>query len=139
MSSHEMPSTSPKRMLVRSPLKLSERETMTTPRASMPTKSSPMAVSPDRRDLRRTTATPAIIAAAPTTAPPMPGRPSRIAPAMPGSTPCASASPMNARPRSTTNVPTIAHATATRQPAMSARSMNSLSRNGSRNGPTAGA
>ena len=48
-------------MRVRSPLKLSERETITTPSASIPTNSRPMAVSPDSRERRRTTPTPAII------------------------------------------------------------------------------
>ena len=124
MSPHEMPSTSPNRMRVRSPVNESERDTMTTPSASIPTNSRPIAVSPDRRDRRRTMLTPPIITAAPTSAPPMPGSPSSSAPAMPGSTPWASASPMNASPRRTTNVPTMAQAIATRQPAISARSMN---------------
>jgi hypothetical protein len=45
-----IPSISPNRMRVRSPLKELERDTMITPRDSMPTNSKPIAVSDDRRD-----------------------------------------------------------------------------------------
>ena len=103
-----------------------ERDTITTPSASMPTNSSPIAVSDESRDRRVMSVTPPIMARAPTIAPTIPGAPMSSAPAMPGSTPCASASPMNASPRSTTNVPTTAHAIETSTPASSARSMNPL-------------
>ena len=94
-----------------SPVNESDRDTMTTPRASIPTNSSPMAVSPDSRDRRGEQVDPPIIEAAPTAAPARPGRPRRSAPATPGSTPWASASPMKASPRSTTKVPATAQAT----------------------------
>ena len=47
----------------------SERETMTTPSASMPTKSRPMAVSDESRERRVMSVTPPIMASAPTVAP----------------------------------------------------------------------
>ena len=130
-SSRPIPSSSPNRIRTRSPENDDERDTITTPSASRPTNSSPIAVSLDRRERSVISVTPPIIAIAPTAAPIIPGTPSRSAAATPGSTPWASASPMNARPRSTTYVPTTAHAIDTRIPARSACWRNSLSRNGS--------
>ena len=127
------PSSSPNKMRVRSPTNASLREVMMTPSASMPTKSKPIAVSPERRKRRVTRLTPPIITTAPTAAPTMPDTPRSSAVAMPGRTPCASASPTNASPRSTTKVPAMAHVIATRMPATKARRRNSLFRNGSMN------
>ena len=112
-----MPRIWPNRIPTRSPANELERETITTPSASIATKSRPIAVSDDSRERRVIRLTPAIIASAPTAAPTIPGSPSRSAPAMPGSTPWARASPMKASPRRTTKVPTIAQAIETSTPA----------------------
>ena len=114
------PSSSPNKMRVRSPTNASLREVMITPSASMPTKSKPIAVSPESRKRRVTRLTPPIIATAPTAAPTMPDTPRSSAVAIPGSTPCARASPTNASPRNTTKVPATAHVIATSIPAASA-------------------
>ncbi len=111
------PRISPKRIRTRSPAKAPDRETMATPRASIPTNRSPMAVSPESFERRVMTPIPRIMAAAPAAAPTIPGRPSSMATATPGRTPWARASPMKARPRRTTNVPTIPQAIETRIPA----------------------
>ena len=126
------PSRSPNRMLVRSPLNLSDRDVIITPSASIPAKNRPMAVSLDSLERLVMTDTPPIITTVPATAPRITGNPSRIAVAMPGSTPCARASATNARPRSTTNVPTTAQLIATSTPARRARIRNSLSVKGRR-------
>jgi len=129
-SAGRMPRISPNRMRTRSPEKAWERETMATPRASMPTNSRPMAVSGERLERRVMKPMPKIMAQAPSAAPAMPGRPRSMAAATPGSTPWARASPMKARPRSTTKVPTMPQATETRMPASRAWSMNPLAAKG---------
>ncbi len=126
----ETPSSSPNSTRVRSPTKVSEREVMMTPSASMPTNSRPMAVSPESLNRRCTTETPPIITIAPTMAPYTPEIPSNSAPAIPGRMPCARASPTNANPRRITNVPAIAQVSPTNNPPTRARRMNSLSKNG---------
>ena len=83
----EVPSTSPKRMATRSTANDPLREMMITPRASMPTKSRPMAVSSDRRVVRCTREMAPTITTAATAAPSTGLKPSSRATAMPGSTP----------------------------------------------------
>ncbi len=130
ISERVTPRISPKRMRTRSPEKAPERETMATPRASIPTKRSPMAVSEDSRERRVMKPIPRIMAAVPTAAPSSPGRPSSMEMATPGRTPWASASPMKARPRRTTNVPTMPQAKETSSPAARALAMKPLCTNG---------
>ncbi len=96
---------------------------ITTPTASIPTKSRPMPTSSLRRDRRWTRLIPATMTAADTAAPTVRSKPRTTPRAMPGRTPWARASPMKVRPRSTTQVPTRAVMTATRTPASSARCM----------------
>jgi hypothetical protein len=98
---------------------------MTTPRASIPTNSSPIAVSWDSPPRRVANPMPAAMPPAATAAPAGPGRPSTTAMATPGSIPCAIASPRKAMPRSTTQVPVTAQSTATSSPPARARCMNS--------------
>ena len=141
MACHRMevqltPSTSPNRISVRLPANSDDLDTITTPSASMPTNSRPIATSLLRRVRRCTAATPPIITAAPTSAPTNDGMPMSSAAAMPGSTPCASASPKKAIPRSTISVPTTPVAMATRMPASRARCMKAFCTNGSVRTPT---
>ncbi len=100
-------------------------DTMMTPRASMPTNSSPIEVSYDNRARRRSAPTPTTMTPALTAAPSTAGIPVSVATATPGSMPCASASPRNAMPRTRTHVPTTAQSTAARVPPPRARSMKS--------------
>ena len=69
MSAAVTPSTSPKRSAVTSVAKASVRETMTTPRESIPTNSSPMPVSSRTRVRDDTTVTRPLITSAATRAP----------------------------------------------------------------------
>ncbi len=118
-------STSPNRIAVTSVAKERDPDTMITPSASMPTKSSPIAVSTDSPRRRRSACTPSTITPALTAAPRTAGTPVSVATATPGSMPCASASPRNAIPRTSTHVPTTAQSTAAVAPAARARSMKS--------------
>ena len=124
MSLRVTPRTSPKRSAVTSVEKERARETMTMPSESMPTKSSPIAVS-SRTSVRfETRLTKPLMTSAATKAPMIGLNPQSTASAMPGITPCARASPRNARPRSTTHVPTSEVATTATSPPMSARCIN---------------
>ena len=60
-------------MRVRSPVNVADLETMTTPSASMPTKSRPIAVVDENRVRRVIQLTPATMTAAATAAPSIPG------------------------------------------------------------------
>ena len=139
ISSEVTPSTSPKSSAVTSIVKDRARDTITTPNASMPTKSSPMAVS-SRTAVRADTAVMSpLITRADRNAPTTGLKPQSTAKAMPGMTPCANASPKNDRPRSTTHVPMTEVATTATRLARSARCMkvgskasvkNSITRSG---------
>ena len=100
-------------------------EMMITPRASIPTKSSPTPVSSPRRDRRFTRLIPPTMIAAVMRAPTVRLNPHSTARAIPGITPWASASPRKLRPRSTTHVPTTDEASTASIPASRARCMNS--------------
>lgn len=117
--------TSPNRIAVTSVANDRDPETMITPSASIPTKSSPIAVSYDNPPRRRSACTPNTMTPALTAAPRTAGTPVSVATATPGSMPCASDSPRKAIPRTSTQVPTTAHSTAAVAPAASARSMKS--------------
>ena len=121
----------PKRNPVRSPAKDRLRLTISTPSASIPTNSSPIAASWFSRARRPTSEIPPTITAALANAPMVGLNPTIVAMARPGSTPWASASPMKVIPRSTTHVPTSPQAMAARVPASRARCMVTESRNGS--------
>jgi len=105
---------------------------MTTPSASIPTKSSPIAVSSPRRVCRLTTSMPATMTAAATAAPIAGLTSSTTAAAIPGTTPWTNASPKKLIPRSTSHVPTTAHISPARIPPISARCWNARA-NGSVN------
>ena len=117
-SSAVTPRIDPNSSVVRS--RADAAEMITTPRASMPTNSSPMAVSSPTRLRRFTSVIPPAITSALTSAPPMTLNPQIWARATPGMTPWARASPMNASPRSTTHVPTSEHTTTARSAPSSA-------------------
>ena len=97
---------------------------ITTPSASMPTNSRPIAVSSLSRVCRLTISIPATITAAATAAPSAGLTSSTTAAAMPGTTPCTKASPKKLMPRSTNQVPTTAHIRPARTPPSRARCWN---------------
>ena len=101
-----MPSESPKRTAVTFVLNEPAFEMITTPSASIPTKSSPMAVSSRTVVKLATVETKPLITRAAIKAPRAGLNPQRTARATPGITPWASASPRNASPLSTIQVPT---------------------------------
>jgi hypothetical protein len=94
---------------------------ITTPRASMPTKSRPMAVSSLSRELRLTTSMRTSMTAAAIAAPSRGLKSKATAAAMPGTTPWVKASPKKLMPRRTSHVPTTEHMRPARMPPSSAR------------------
>ena len=124
MSLLVIPSASPNRTAVTSVLKEPALEIITTPRASIPTKRSPIAVSSLTGARSETNVTRPLITSAATNAPNAGSKPHRTANATPGITPWASASPRNESPRNTIHVPTKDVAMTAMRPPMSALCMN---------------
>ena len=97
------------------------REMITTPSASMPTNSKPMAVSSFRAVWRCTSSMPSTITPAAMAAPRKGEKSNSTAAAMPGTTPCTKASPKKLMPRSTSQVPTTDAITPATMPPIRAR------------------
>ena len=94
---------------------------MMTPSDSIPTNSSPIPVSWDRRGVRPRAVTPPVMTAALSSAPTSRLPPNSAASATPGSSPCDMASPRKAIPLSTTQVPARAQIADTNIPPHRAR------------------
>jgi len=113
-------------------------DTITMPSDSIPTNSSPMAVSSRTMVRFETTVMLALITNAATNAPTIGLNPHSTANAIPGITPCANASPRKLSPRSTTQVPTSEVATPAMRLPIKARCMNAGSKASIRKSTAAG-
>src|SRR5659263_620572 len=110
---------------------------ITTPSASIPTKSKPMPVSSLRVVVRCTSSMPATMTTAATAAPRYGEKSKTTAAAMPGSTPWTNASPKKLIPRRTSQTPTTDAITPAIRPPRSARCWKPSAK-GSRNHSTGG-